>query len=36
MADGVPANAQYMIAAYVVAAVLVLAYAMALYRRGKN
>ncbi len=36
MADGVPSNLSYMIAAYVVAAVIVLGYAIALYRRGRS
>ncbi len=35
MADGMPANAPFMVAAYVVTAIIVLAYAAALYRRGR-
>lgn len=36
MADGMPANAGYMVAAYTVAAVLIVGYAVALYRRGRG
>ena len=36
MVDGMPDNGAYMIAAYAVAAVIVLAYAVALYRRGRG
>ena len=35
MADGVPANGGYMVAAYIAAAAIVLTYAVALYRRGR-
>jgi hypothetical protein len=35
MVDGMPDNSGYMVAAYTVAAVIVLAYALALYRRGR-
>lgn len=34
MPEGVPANAGYMIAAYTVTAVILLGYALALFRRG--
>jgi hypothetical protein len=36
MVDGMPDNAAYMVAAYTVAAVIVLAYALSLYRRGRQ
>jgi len=36
MVDGMPANGGYMIAAYTAAAVIVLTYAVALYRRGRR
>jgi hypothetical protein len=35
MADVVPANAGYMVAAYTATALIVLTYAVALYRRGR-
>jgi hypothetical protein len=35
MPDGVPPNLPYMVAAYVVAGIIVLGYAIALYRRGR-
>lgn len=35
MPDAPPSNLGYMIAAYVIAAVIVLGYAIALYRRGR-
>jgi hypothetical protein len=36
MVDGMPDNGGYMVAAYVAAAVIVLGYAVALYRRGRR
>lgn len=36
MPEGVPANAGYMVAAYVATAVILVAYAVALYRRGRR
>ena len=36
MPDGVPATGAYMIAAYVITAVIVLGYAISLYRRAKK
>ena len=35
MVDGMPDNGGYMVAAYIAAAVIVLTYAVALYRRGR-
>ena len=36
MVDGMPDNGGYMVAAYIATAVIVLAYAVALYRRGRQ
>ena len=36
MVDGMPENGGYMIAAYTAAAVIVFAYAVTLYRRGRR
>lgn len=36
MGEGVPQNAGYMVAAYVVTAVILLAYAATLYRRSRD
>ena len=36
MPEGIPQNAGYMIAAYCVAAVILLAYAISLYRRSRK
>jgi hypothetical protein len=36
MVDGMPDNGGYMVAAYIATAVIVLAYALALYRRGRQ
>jgi hypothetical protein len=36
MVDGMPDNSGYMVAAYTAAAAIVLAYALALYRRGRQ
>jgi len=36
MVDGMPDNGAYMVAAYTAAAVIVLGYAVALYRRGRR
>lgn len=36
MPEGVPATGAYMIAAYVVTAVIILGYAISLYRRSKK
>lgn len=36
MPEATPANAAFMTAAYVIAAVIVLGYAIALYRRGRH
>lgn len=36
MVDGVPQNAGFMVAAYVVTAVILLAYAVSLYRRSRG
>ena len=33
MSEGMPANGGYMVAAYIVAAVIILTYAISLYRR---
>jgi hypothetical protein len=35
-ADGMPANGGYMVAAYTVAAVIYLGYALSLWRRGRR
>jgi hypothetical protein len=34
--DGVPHNEGYMVAAYIVAAVILVGYALSLYRRSRN
>ena len=36
MGSEIPQNAGYMVAAYVVVAVLILGYALSLWRRGRN
>ena len=36
MPEGIPPNGGYMMAAYIVAAVILVSYAVILYRRGRN
>ena len=36
MAEGVPNNAGYMVAAYITAAVILVGYALSLYRRSRH
>lgn len=36
MADGVPNNAGYMVAAYIMAAVILVGYALSLFRRTRH